>query len=798
MPSQQPTDATRCGNGARSASSNPRASSPSSASPMSSAHSPSSRRLPRLTKPVSPPYQAPLRIDAWSLVLSLLPPRDIACAALACSSLAAAAAAVTAARAADATGGSEPRAVPFLAPDCGLSAGATAAGSATTSSVPRYSYFRYSRANVRVASDESSFPSSLIHFQNRQTFSQPGTAQHESRASAKVPPIIPPIAPPYPYPQPPWWWGMLPDYLNRCDRADDSKRAEQQQLTRPGSRPFDVGGGEERQQQRKSFLGAGDAQDVRGDRQSIARNRKRKREGGREGEGEAEAEWQAEQRTLARQALQPHALQDALMSLLPAVSPCARSGGGRRAWPGCDCCARGHTQGKAGESAEEGEGGEGEEAGARDSGSGDCGGGNGSHSCCTRTCCPCAAPLVSKTGRSREHARSMHAGRERGDRPEGRRGQQEEGGGEADEAEEGEAGEDDVVFECGPLCSCALQQHRIASHPGPHTATSTVETAEAAPAAPAAAEAVEGGATITPACPTCPNRSSQRGVQWNLAVVWSGRKGWTLVAQESIPRGAFICQYAGEVVSAGEASARQALYDAAGLHVRPCARGEGEGQEDKKAQQQQEEQEHEEKPPQKQQQQQEKRQQQQQQQQQQSQFHHHHHGTPYFHTPPPPRPSPRFLFTLREHLPSGAILRTQIDPSRMGSLGRFMSHECGGGNVARVVVRQAGCLLPAVGLVARREVRQGEELTFSYGGVGEGEGEDGDGDGKREVEGGEGGSVGGDDGEGGRVEGEEDGREECWKSGWEQQQQQQRRLVKRSKCCCGSVRCSGYLPFDML
>ncbi|CAI5977544.1 unnamed protein product [Closterium sp. NIES-65] len=310
-----------------------------------------------------------------------------------------------------------------------------------------------------------------------------------------------------------------------------------------------------------------------------------------------------------------------------------------------------------------------------------------------------------KSWRSREHARSMHAGRERGDRPEGRRGQQEEGGGEADEAEEGEAGEDDVVFECGPLCSCALQQHRIASHPGPHTATSTVETAEAAPAAPAAAEAVEGGATITPACPTCPNRSSQRGVQWNLAVVWSGSKGWTLVAQESIPRGAFICQYAGEVVSAGEASARQALYDAAGLH---------------------------------------------------------------------------------------------IDPSRMGSLGRFMSHECGGGNVARVVVRQAGCLLPAVGLVARREVRQGEELTFSYGGVGEGEGEDGDGDGKREVEGGEGGSVGGDDGEGGRVEGEEDGREECWKSGWEQQQQQQRRLVKRSKCCCGSVRCSGYLPFDML
>ncbi|CAI5515474.1 unnamed protein product [Closterium sp. Naga37s-1] len=745
----QPADAAPCGDDARGASSNPRASSPSSA------HSPSSRRLP----PVSPPFPAPLRIDAWSLVLSLLPPRGIACAALACSSLAAAAAAVTAARTADATGGSEPRAVPFLVPHHGLPAGAggtgvaggsggTGAGVARAPSAPRYSYFRYSRANVRVTSDESSFPSLLLHFQNRKIVNPPGTPPHEGRTgslqheggagrSAGALPITPPIIPPYPYPQPPWWWGVLPDYLKR---ADDLKREERQQLLRHS----DEGEGEERKQPRKSFPGEGDAQVVRGG-QSDAR--KRKREGKREGEGEAEAEWQAEQRAVARQALQPHALQDALTSLLPAISAHARSGGGSRAWPGCDCCTRGHTRGEAGDSAEEGEARAGEETGksggagvsgggrprdflcggdegaaqsgharARDEGAlrrlkGAASGGRNSsgrrHSCCTRARCPCVAPLLSKAGRG-GHA-VVEAGREREDRAEGPRREQQEGGeGEADEAEEGEAGEDDVVFECGPFCSCALQQHRMASHPGPRTPTSTVLTAAAAPAAAAAAE--EEGASITTACPTCPNRSSQRGVQWSLAVVWSGSKGWTLVAQESIPRGALICQYAGEVVSGGEASARQALYDAA----------------------------------------------------------------------------------------AGAVLRTQIDPSRMGSLGRFMSHECGGGNVARVVVRQAGCLLPAVGLVARREVRQGEELTFSYGGVGEGEGEveDGDGDGKREVEGSEGGSVGGDDGEGGRVEGEEGGREECWKSGWEQQQQ--RPLVKRSKCCCGSVRCSGYLPFDVL
>ncbi|CAI7728608.1 unnamed protein product [Closterium sp. NIES-53] len=781
MQSLQPADAAPCGDGARSASSNPRASSPSSASPLSSAHSPSSRRLP----PVSPPFPAPLRIDAWSLVLSLLPPRDIACAALACSSLAAAAAAVTAARAADATGGSEPRAVPFLVPHHGLPAGAggtgvaggsggTGAGDARAPSAPRYSYFRYSRANVRVTSDESSFPSLLLHFQNRQIVNPPGTPPHEGRTGSLqheggagrsagtppitppiilpiAPPITPPIIPPYPYPQPPWWWGVPPDYLKR---ADDLKREERQQLLRHS----DEGEGEERKQQRKSFPGEGDAQVVR-DGKSDAR--KRKREGKREGEGEAEAEWQAEQRAVARQVLQPHALQDALTSLLPAISAHARSGGGSRDWPGCDCCTRGHTRGEAGDSTEEGEARAGEETGksggagesgckprdflcGRDEGAAN-GGRNssGRHSCCTRARCPCVAPLLSKAGRG-GHA-VVEAGREREEWAEGPREQQEGGEGEADEAEE--AGEDDVVFECGPLCSCALQQHRMASHPGPRTPTCTVLTAPAAPAAAAAAAAAaeEEGATITPACPRCPNRSSQRGVQWSLAVVWSGSKGWTLVAQERIPRGAFICQYAGEVVSAGEASARQALYDAAVLHASACAHVEGETQEGKKAQQQQQ-QEHEEEPPQK-----------QQQQQQQSQFRHHHHSydTPHNRTPLPPRPSPLFLFTLREHLPSGSVLRTQIDPSRMGSLGRFMSHECGGGNVARVVVRQAGCLLPAVGLVARREVRQGEELTFSYGGAGEGAGEGvgEDGEGKREVEGGEGDIAGGGDGEGGRMEG---------------------------------------------
>lgn len=74
-----------------------------------------------------------------------------------------------------------------------------------------------------------------------------------------------------------------------------------------------------------------------------------------------------------------------------------------------------------------------------------------------------------------------------------------------------------------------------------------------------------------------------------------------------------------------------------------------------------------------------------------------------------------YLMTVREVLPSGVVLRTHIDPTFVGSLGRFMSHSCDGGNVRRCIVRRSGSLLPLVALVTSRSINIGEELSFQYG-----------------------------------------------------------------------------------
>ncbi|GJP68872.1 hypothetical protein CLOP_g25520 [Closterium sp. NIES-67] len=675
--------------------------SPPSVSPHpSAAPSSSASPSPQFSPPVSPLFPAPLCIHAWSLVLSLLPPRDIAHAALAYSSLAAAAAAVTAARAADATGGSEPRAVPFLAPDRqsrngdrALPAPAELGAAARTSSasVPRYSYFRYCRTNVRLAaSDASSFPSLLLRPPvNPAEAPQAGGPCTQASSNSLCASSRSTSLPPYPYPQPPWWWGVVPSYLQRAERTQQPIEASQQWQQQRG-------GGPPQQQQQQVGLENGEAR-TQGRGQSDARKRKREVEAETEGEAEAE-EAEAEQRARAQQALQPHALEDALTSLLPAFSPRARKGEGKGAWPGSGAAAGIETIFEAPQKRFGGEAGA--AAGIEPACDGSRAG--SSHRCCNRVHCPCAMPLRSGA------QQGGNAGAAEG-------GGGEEGGGERwDEGEQGaddeEAGDADVVYECGPFCSCARQQSTgAATCSGASPANGSVK----APRVAAAASSTE-----ALACVHCPNRSSQRGLQWRLAIVWSdvkgwslvaqeripGRslicqyavwsdvKGWSLVAQERIPGRSLICQYAGELLTRGEASARQAVYDGIGTGAMAGGRNgarESRGSRNYQHLQQQ--------------------QQEKEQKQEQEQSHPHHQHTP--HPLPAPRAPPRFLFTLREHLPSGAVLRTHIDPSRIGSLGRFMNHQCGGGNVARVVVRQAGCLLPAVGLVARREIASGEELT---------------------------------------------------------------------------------------
>ncbi|XP_054849660.1 histone-lysine N-methyltransferase EHMT1-like [Eublepharis macularius] len=55
----------------------------------------------------------------------------------------------------------------------------------------------------------------------------------------------------------------------------------------------------------------------------------------------------------------------------------------------------------------------------------------------------------------------------------------------------------------------------------------------------------------------CPNRVVQRGVRVQLQLCRMPAKGWGVRTMEDVPRGAFVCQYFGEVISSTEAGQRQ-------------------------------------------------------------------------------------------------------------------------------------------------------------------------------------------------------------------------------------------------
>ncbi|CAI9766640.1 unnamed protein product [Fraxinus pennsylvanica] len=59
----------------------------------------------------------------------------------------------------------------------------------------------------------------------------------------------------------------------------------------------------------------------------------------------------------------------------------------------------------------------------------------------------------------------------------------------------------------------------------------------------------------------CGNRVTQGGVSVKLKIVKDERKGWGLYAAELIPKGKFVCEYAGELLSTKEARRRQQMYD---------------------------------------------------------------------------------------------------------------------------------------------------------------------------------------------------------------------------------------------
>lgn len=74
------------------------------------------------------------------------------------------------------------------------------------------------------------------------------------------------------------------------------------------------------------------------------------------------------------------------------------------------------------------------------------------------------------------------------------------------------------------------------------------------------------------------------------------------------------------------------------------------------------------------------------------------------------------LLVVREILPSGsACLRFNIDATHIGNVARFFNHSCDGGNLKLEVVRSRGCPLPHVAMFASKDIKVGEEVTFSYG-----------------------------------------------------------------------------------
>ncbi|XP_033647845.1 histone-lysine N-methyltransferase SETMAR-like isoform X1 [Asterias rubens] len=73
-----------------------------------------------------------------------------------------------------------------------------------------------------------------------------------------------------------------------------------------------------------------------------------------------------------------------------------------------------------------------------------------------------------------------------------------------------------------------------------------------------------------------------------------------------------------------------------------------------------------------------------------------------------------FIMIVRECLADGKVIRTHIDPSATGNIGRFINHSCEP-NLYQIVVRVDNDI-PKVALFTRRPIEVDEELTYSYWG----------------------------------------------------------------------------------
>jgi histone-lysine N-methyltransferase SETMAR len=71
-----------------------------------------------------------------------------------------------------------------------------------------------------------------------------------------------------------------------------------------------------------------------------------------------------------------------------------------------------------------------------------------------------------------------------------------------------------------------------------------------------------------------------------------------------------------------------------------------------------------------------------------------------------------YILTVKEHCKNG-VLRTYVDPSKYGNIGRYINHSCEP-NLTMVPVRVDN-MVPKICLFAVRDIEVLEELSFSYG-----------------------------------------------------------------------------------
>ncbi|XP_076860936.1 histone-lysine N-methyltransferase SETMAR [Brachyhypopomus gauderio] len=175
---------------------------------------------------------------------------------------------------------------------------------------------------------------------------------------------------------------------------------------------------------------------------------------------------------------------------------------------------------------------------------------------------------------------------------------------------------------------------------------------------------------------SCWSRSVQHGVQVRLGIFRTESHGWGVRALEAVPRGRFVCEYAGEVLGFSEALRRQ-------LAQTPT--------------------------------------------------------------------QANYIIAVQEHGGESGVCRTFVDPVGIGNVGRFLNHSCQP-NLDMVPVR-VHSLVPRLALFARRDIEEGEELTFDYSG-----------------------------GQAGRAD----------QSGFANHT-----AIQRKACLCGSPKCTGFLPLDI-